>query len=68
MVAKIKWVLGIILVVLVIVFAAQNMVTVEIRFLTWEVRIQRALLIFTLLLIGIAVGWLWRSGVQRGKR
>lgn len=65
MAARIKWIIGILLVILVVVFAAQNLAIVEIRFLAWEFQMRRALLFFTLLLIGIAVGWLWRSGVKR---
>lgn len=47
-----------VLIVLVIVFIVQNISVVEITFLFWSLQMSRALLIFFLLAIGIAIGWL----------
>lgn len=47
-----------VLIVLVIVFILQNISIVEITFLFWSLQMSRALLIFFLLAIGIAIGWL----------
>ena len=50
-----------ILFILVMVFAIQNAAVVEIRMLFWEVSFPRSLLIFTMLLVGIVIGWVTRS-------
>lgn len=50
-----------ILFLLVVVFAVQNAAIVEIRLLFWEVTFPRSLLIFLMLLIGMAIGWITRS-------
>ena len=50
-----------ILFILVMVFAVQNAAVVEIRMLFWEVSFPRSLLIFTMLLVGIVIGWVTRS-------
>jgi uncharacterized integral membrane protein len=46
------------LVALVILFIIQNVTVVEIKFLFWSIQMSRALFIFFLLAIGIAIGWL----------
>jgi uncharacterized integral membrane protein len=46
------------LIVLVVLFIVQNISIVEITFLFWSLQMSRALLIFFLLTIGIAIGWL----------
>lgn len=46
------------LVALVILFIIQNVTVVEITFLFWSLQMSRALFIFFLLAIGIAIGWL----------
>ena len=50
-----------ILIILVMIFAIQNAAVVEIRMLFWEVSFPRSLLIFTMLLVGIVIGWVTRS-------
>ena len=50
-----------ILIILVMIFAVQNAAVVEIRMLFWEVSFPRSLLIFTMLLVGIVIGWVTRS-------
>jgi len=49
---------GITLAVLVIIFVIQNTVVVDIRFLFWTLSMSRALMIFAILAVGIAIGWL----------
>jgi uncharacterized integral membrane protein len=46
---------------LTIVFLAQNMETVTVRFLIWNLSLSLAVLIFLLLLVGLTMGWLLRS-------
>lgn len=56
-----KLLIAIFLFVLVMIFALQNAAIVEIQLLFWEVAFPRSLLIFMMLLIGIAIGWFARS-------
>lgn len=46
---------------LVMLFAVQNAAVVELKFLVWEVAVPRSLLIFLMLLVGIAIGWFARA-------
>jgi len=55
---KVKIISIIVLVALVILFIIQNVAVVEITFLFWSLQMSRALFIFFLLSIGIAIGWL----------
>ncbi len=45
-------------IVLVVLFIVQNISVVKITFLFWSIQMSRALLVFFLLAIGIAIGWL----------
>ena len=45
---------------LVMIFAVQNVAVVDLKFLIWHGSIPRSLLIFLMLLIGIAIGWFAR--------
>jgi len=47
----------IILLLLFIVFMIQNSETVSIQFLFWSFTTSRAIIIFAMLFLGIAVGW-----------
>ncbi|MDH3280402.1 MAG: LapA family protein [Gammaproteobacteria bacterium] len=40
--------------------------TVELRFLLWTLALPRALVMFSVLLIGVVLGWLWH-GQGRGR-
>jgi len=46
---------------LAVVFLAQNMEAVTVRFLVWELSLSLAVLIFLLLLSGLIMGWLLQS-------
>ncbi len=59
-----KYLITAILSLFVMVFAVQNAAIVEIRLLFWEVALPRSILIFLMLLIGIAIGWVSRSIVR----
>jgi lipopolysaccharide assembly protein A len=52
------------LLVLVFAFALQNSEVVEVRFLLWGFALPRSLLIFTLLAVGVAVGWFLRGAFR----
>ena len=56
-----KLVVTLILIILVMIFAVQNAAVVEIRILFWEFAFPRSLLIFSMLLVGILIGWFVRS-------
>ncbi len=49
------------LIILVMVFVAQNAAVVEVRLLFWKLALPRSVLIFTLLVIGFVIGWFSRS-------
>jgi len=40
-----------------VIFIAQNVAVVEVRFLFWQASISSALLIFFALLLGLVLGW-----------
>lgn len=61
---KPRLILTIVLIALVLVFAVQNSATVEVEFLFWGVALPRSLLIFTLLVIGMIVGWFLRGAIR----
>jgi uncharacterized integral membrane protein len=54
---NIKLVLLLVFSTLALVFVAQNIVAVEIRFLFWSASISSSLLIFFTLIFGFALGW-----------
>jgi lipopolysaccharide assembly protein A len=50
-----------ILAILALIFVAQNIEIVTVRFLLWELSMSRAVLLFFSLLIGFIIGWLFHS-------
>lgn len=56
-----KLVFSVFLLILVIVFAIQNMANVNISFLIWDFPVRRSAMVFTLLMIGVVLGWFWRG-------
>ena len=53
---------------LVMIFAVQNVAVVDLKFLIGHGSIPRSLLIFLMLLIGIAIGWFARVIVAGASR
>ena len=47
-----------VLLLLITVFALQNLATVDVHFLVWSVVLPRAVLVVALILIGMVIGWL----------
>lgn len=45
----------------IILFTVQNTAVVELQFLFWKLAMSRALLLFMILGIGVAIGWLLRG-------
>ena len=64
---NIKLITGLILLALVIVFVIQNAIAVDIKFLLWKVSMSRSLVIFIVLAIGIAIGWISAAHFRRKK-
>ena len=52
-----KITLVVILACLALIFVAQNIEVVTVRFLFWEISMSRAILLFFSLLIGFIIGW-----------
>ncbi len=53
-----KGVLILILLLLLVIFTAQNYEVVEIKFLFWSFKTSRAIVIISTLFTGIIIGWL----------
>ncbi len=62
---NLKLVIAIALAVLVVVFAVQNAQPVGVEFLIWTWTASRALILFVVFLVGVAVGWLARASRAR---
>ena len=62
-----KLYIGLTLLVLVIISVVQNAVAVDIRFLIWKVTMSRSLVIFIVLAIGIAIGWISATHFRKKK-
>ena len=60
-----KKIISFVLAALTILFILQNIAVINISFLFWTFFISRSVLIFVVLLIGIAIGLLLRSSSER---
>lgn len=56
-----KLVIGVILLILIVVFTAQNAQIVQIKFLLWTSTMSLALVIFFTFFIGLIIGWVINS-------
>ncbi len=61
-----KNLLSLLLLLVVVIFTAQNYEVVVIRFLGWSLTMSRAVIIFLAFFIGVLIGWLtsWGRGGQ----
>lgn len=62
---KLKLILMLLLVGTVILFTLQNTDVVQVHFLLWTLALSQVVLIFGLLVIGMALGWLACSLARR---
>ena len=62
-----KLILGLILVGMAVVFIIQNVTSVNLTFLFWTLSMSRALLMFLILSLGFALGWLLHGSFRRIK-
>ncbi|MCI0400534.1 MAG: LapA family protein [Gammaproteobacteria bacterium] len=65
---RIRIAIGLGLLFLVVLFMLQNTEVVPITFLFWQFPLSRALLIFTLLGVGIIIGWVLHGVARRDGR
>jgi uncharacterized integral membrane protein len=65
---KLKAVVAAILLALVIVFVYQNREAVEVAFLFWTWEASRAVVLFTVFLVGVLAGWLCRGAAIKRKK
>jgi len=65
---SIRSIVSLLLIIVVLIFALQNIAAVEIQFLFWSFSIPRALLIVTLMGIGFIIGLLTFSLIFRRRR
>jgi len=63
-----KFIIGIIVGILVIIFMVQNVDVVEIKFLAWDMQIPRAIMILIVFILGISVGYVVHGIRVRKKR
>ena len=63
-----KFIFGIIIGVIVIVFMVQNGETVTVNILAWDVTIPRAIMILIVFVVGTVLGFVVRSIGYRKKR
>ena len=62
-----KFILGLIFGILVIIFMVQNVEMVDITFLSWTFTIQRAIMVLIVFVVGIGLGWVIRSVGRKNK-
>ncbi|MFH1888922.1 MAG: lipopolysaccharide assembly protein LapA domain-containing protein [Candidatus Omnitrophota bacterium] len=60
-----KWFLVLLLLLILVVFTAQNYEVVRIHFLFWSFQTSRAIIIFLALLIGIIIGCIGCAVMKR---
>lgn len=63
-----KFIIGIIIGIIVIVFMVQNVEVVEVSFFAWSVSIPRAIMILIVFVVGIGLGFVVRSIGYRKKK
>lgn len=57
--------IGIALLIFVSIFIIQNAVVVDIKFLFWKISMSRSLMVFFVLGVGVAVGWIIASFLHK---
>jgi len=55
---KWKTLLVLVLMMILVIFTAQNYEVVKLRFMVWSFQTSRAIVIFSTLFIGIVIGWI----------
>jgi len=60
-----RFILGIIIGVLVIIFMFQNMEPLDVTFVAWTVTLSRAVVLLVVFAVGIVVGWIFHGTGRR---
>ena len=63
-----KLLFALVLLILVLVFIIQNGAMVEIHFLAWSLTLARGVMVLTILLVGILIGWLGRAQIAHRRK
>ena len=63
-----KFIFGIIIGILVIIFMVQNVEVVDLQFLAWTIHLPRAIMILIVFVLGIVVGYTARSIRSRKRK
>ena len=63
--SNIKLILGILGITLVIIFSLQNAELLTVNFLFWSFELRRVIVLFLVLLIGFAIGWMFHGWPRR---
>ena len=63
-----KFIFGIIIGVIVIVFMIQNVETITVNFFAWNVTIPRAIMVLVVFVVGTILGFIVRSFGYRKRR
>jgi putative membrane protein len=62
-----KFIIGVIIGIIVIIFMVQNVEVVDISFIAWTIHLPRAIVILIVFVLGIGVGYVAR-GVRMRKK
>jgi uncharacterized integral membrane protein len=65
---KVKFIIGIVIGILVVIFILQNTEVVEIGFLFWTISISRALMVFMVFIVGILLGAVLKGMGKKKKK
>ncbi len=65
--SNLKLTVGLLLAAIIVFFTLQNVEIVELRLLLWKLSMPRALMIFSVLVVGIVLGWIL-SELKRQRR
>ena len=68
MTTKLKLILGVALLLLGLIFAAQNSTVVEVRFISWSVRMSQAVVIFLAGATGAIIGFLFGTAFKISRK
>jgi len=63
-----KFIFGLLIGVLVVIFIIQNGEVVDVNFLFWSLTVSRAVMALVIFLVGIIIGWLGRSFSRRRRK
>lgn len=64
--SNVRLISALVLAALIVIFALQNTEATTVALFAWTITTSRALMLFVVLVIGIAIGWISRS--IRGRR